>query len=38
MITIVWTVIVVLEWLCGFLIGLDFGRKDNDGSGDHGED
>ncbi len=38
MITVVWTLVVILAWVCGFGIGLDFGRRNDDSSGDHGED
>lgn len=38
MLTLIWTIIVVISWMCGFVIGIDFGRKgSDDGSGDHRE-
>lgn len=37
MLTLIWTIIVVISWMCGFVIGLDFGRRNDDSSGDHRE-
>ena len=38
MLTLVWIIIVLISWMCGFVIGIDLGRKgSDDGGGDHRE-
>ena len=39
MLSLIWTIIVVISGMCGFVIGIDFGKKgSDDGSGDHRTD
>lgn len=38
MLTLIWTIIVVISWMGGFVVGIDFGRRGSDDSGgDHRE-